>query len=110
MKICMIAANNTKYSPYIGFYTEILDASHIDYDILVPQRSDALEFGNPRVHVLPWEVHNWKGKDHKELSYFEYTRAAWKIIHRKKYDRLIVLTSNIAVFLSLHLSMLFSVK
>ncbi len=98
MKVAIIAANNTRYSPYIFFYTRILDHGGIDYEIIVPDRNKGIEQEHDKIYVLPW-----KANINVALCYIGYAKNVKKLVKEKKYDALIVLTGNNAAFLSLWL-------
>lgn len=95
MKIGIIAANNIRYSPYIFFYTHILDEIGVNYELIYPNRMKVDdEFDHP-AHIIKWNT-----KLPVALSYYVYASDVKKIVKREKYDFLIVLTMNNAVYLA----------
>lgn len=95
MKIGIIAANNTRYSPYIYFYTGILERCGIAYDVIVPDKHKDMEQKADDLYVLPWTP----GR-HPLINYASYANHVKKLVKRQKYDGLIVLTGNNAAFLA----------
>ena len=95
MKVGIIAANNIRFSPYIFFYTNILDEMGIDYELIFPDRSNVVDEFTHKVHIV-----KWNSKSHTAISYFEYCGDVKRIILREQYDLLIVLTMNNAVYLA----------
>ena len=99
MKAGIIAANNIRYSPYVHFYTEILDRINLSYEIIVPDRNGLDETDNGAVFMLPW--------NHKfptVINYIKYAKHVKQRLKEKKYDVIIVLTGINAAFLGLWLS------
>lgn len=94
----IIAANNLRFSPYIFYYTRLLDEIEIDYEVIFPNRNpEMIEPFNAK--TIPIE---WNKKRHSLMNYFFYSKKVKKISD-KKYDFLIVLTTTNAVFCSLWL-------
>lgn len=98
MKVGIIAANNIRYSPYIFFYTDLLDRSEIAYELIIPDRNRVEDPFPGKVHVL-----NWDPRQKTAVNYALYARAVTKVIRRQQYDALIVLTSVNAAYLGLWL-------
>ena len=93
MKVCIVAANNIRYSPYIYFYIEILRQLKIDYELIIPLRND---IEDPFEGVIT-EI-SWDKTVPTPISYYKYMKKVHKIISAKNFDALVLLTSNIAVF------------
>ncbi len=105
MKIGIIAANNIRYSPYIFFYTNILDEIGAKYELIFPNRSNVFDHFDHPVHIV-----KWNSKIPVALSYFIYANDVKKIISKEKYDFLIVLTMNNGVYFSQWLSKKYNKK
>ena len=98
MKIGIISASNIRYSPYIFYYTKILDSCSIDYELIFANQEQVVdEFNKESVCV------DWNFKNPRSVEYWIYARKVIRIIMKKKYDGLIVLTSIMATYLSLFL-------
>lgn len=94
MLIGIIAASNLRKSPYVRFYTSILEEASIPYEIILPNRLAIEESYSGCVHVLPWNK-----QLPAALNYFLYTKKAKRIISQRHYDALIIMTSMNAVCL-----------
>ena len=95
MRVGIIAANNIRYSPYIYFYTRILDEIDMDYEVITANRYNLNESFEKHLHVLPWKNHI-----NPLINYLDYANKVKKVLKMQDYDFLIVLTSINAVFLS----------
>lgn len=98
MRACIIAANNIRYSPYIFFYTKILDSIGVQYELIVPNRNGIQEEFEKPLHVLPWDQNRGTLQ-----NYITYTNRVKKKLHKGNFDITIVLTGVIAAFLGLWL-------
>lgn len=98
MRVGIIAANNIRYSPYIFFYTDILSKNKIEYELIYPDRNGLEENFDGVSHTLPWN-----SKMPTLLNYALYSNSVIKVIKRRKYDALIVLTGVNAAYLGLWL-------
>ena len=105
MKIAIIAANNIYVSPYIFFYTHLLESMRIEYELIIPDRHGAEETFNGIVHKLPWNK-----KRPTVLNYILYSRAVHKLVTKSNYSGLVVLTTNNAAFFSVWLLKKFNAK
>ena len=94
MRVGIIAANNTRFSPYIFFYTEILEQIGADYEIVVPDRNPGMDKNQDRIRVLPW-----KQGQKTFFNYLRYSLSVKKLVAKNRYDALVVLTGNNAAFL-----------
>lgn len=91
--IGIIAANNVRFSPYIFYYTDLLDEIGIEYEVVIPDRHpDLKENFNGKLIKLSWD-----NKKKKIFNYIIYSNAVKKIAKRK-YNYLIVLTTVNGVF------------
>lgn len=95
MNVGIVAVNNICFSPYIFFYTQLLDKAGINYELIYPDRHGIQEDFCGVSYKLKWE------KNRKTaINYAFYYKQAIKIIKQKKYDALILLFSNSAVYMS----------
>ena len=95
----IIAANNIRYSPYVFFYTHILDEMKVRYELIYPERSAVKDNWDGVYHKL-----KWNNKLPGLINYAVYSMRVKKIINRQRYDTLVVLTSPNAVYLALYLN------
>ena len=105
MKVGIIAANNIRYSPYIGFHTRILNEIGINFELIFPDRMSIVDDFEAPMHVLPWNR-----KMPTAVEYYRYTKSAKRVVEKEKYDLLIVLTTNIAVYMARWLKKTYSKK
>lgn len=98
MKLVIVAASNIRFSPYINYYTDILDSMGLEYDLIFPDRKGVKD------HFVKRTLeYKWKNNKSTLLNYFEYSLFVKKTIKREKYGFVIVLTTQNAVFLSIFL-------
>lgn len=98
MEIGIIAAHNIRYSPYIFYYTNILDNLKIKYELIYPDKSKLNEeFPQTKNPV------EWNNRLPSILNYYFYSSKVKKIIKEKRYDGLIVLTTINVAYLSTYL-------
>ena len=95
MKIGIIAANNIRFSPYINYYTNILDEIGVNYELVFPNRSNVKDSYAGDYKELAWKKYKLTA-----LSYVEYVKKVKKVVSASKYDFLVILTGNNAAFLA----------
>lgn len=95
----IIAFNNIKFSPYVFFYTSILDKMGINYEVLILNRMNIDENEKYSFNVIscPW-VNRFRSKILLKLYNF-YRYKKFLIRKIKKYDFLVVLTTIPSVLL-----------
>lgn len=98
MKVGIIAANNIRYSPYIFFYTDMLDKMGVAYELIIPDRTNVQDAYAGVLHILPWNQNVPTA-----VSYALYAQQVKKVVKRQKYDALIILTTVNAAYLALWL-------
>lgn len=96
-KVCIIAHTERNYLPYMDRYTTFFDENNVEYDIICWQREESL-FPCPENEFHFFEEAE-EGFFKKLGSYLRYRRYVLKILKKKKYDKLIVLTTVPAVFI-----------
>lgn len=105
MLVGIIAANKLRYSPYVFYYVDILKKLNIEYEILVPQRNKKVkDIDVDSVHEFEWNDHK-----HSIINYMKYCHDV-KRYSVNRFDFMIVLTTNIAVFSSNWLKKYFDKK
>ena len=105
MKVGIVAASNIRFSPYIYFYTNILDEYRIDYEVIFPNRENVKDNYQFKAHEMPWN-----SRFGTLVAYYLYCFRVRQLIKLNNYDFLIVLTSNNAVFLAPYLKEHYSNK
>ena len=98
MRAGIIAANNIRYSPYIFFYTKILESINVEYDLIFPDRNGIQESDEYVAYELPWN-----NRIPRVINYLWYSHRVKKILDKNKYDIIIALTGVNAAFLGMWL-------
>lgn len=100
MKICIIAHTERNYLPYLSRYEAYFKKNHIEYDFIYWQREETDE-PCPENEYRYTEVEK-EGFFNKVNSYIKFRSFALKILrkNRGQYNKLLVLTSVPAFFLS----------
>lgn len=99
MKIGIIAAHHIRFSPYIFYYTKILEELGFDYELIIPNKMGIIDEFSHKVHLLPWNP-----QYSSLINYFLYANKVVKVIDYEKYDALIILTTVNASYLAPYLS------
>ena len=98
MKLALILPNNVWFCPYVAIYTQILDAAKIQYDIISWNRDGKenmpLQY-NKRCHT--------RNKISLLIAYAQYANHIKKILKKASYDKLIVFTAPLGIFLASYL-------
>lgn len=94
-KIALIIPNNLWVCPYLSIYTRIFDEVGVEYEIISWNREDRRELGIQFVH---------REKSRRKMAilwaYIKYAIFLKKIIKRNGYEKLVVFTPQIGIFLS----------
>jgi len=95
MKIALILPNNVWFCPYVAIYTDLLNKTSVDYDIISWNRDGVKE--NAIQYDAPVLSHNpiilMRG-------YIGFAKFVRKVVLRNSYDSLIVFSPQSAIFLS----------
>ena len=97
MKIGLVLPCNIWFAPFVNIYTRALDELNIEYDIISWNRD-----GKDQNYGFQFEMtQEYVGKSRlsKFIPYIKFASFAKKIIKKNKYDRLIVLTPQSAIFM-----------
>lgn len=96
MKVAIITPNNLWFCPYVRIYTTVLDNEGIPYDIITWCRDGKDEEG-----CIQYKK-NFKinYSFFKFFQYFLYAKFVKKTIKINKYDKVIVFTPQVGIFLS----------
>lgn len=98
MKIALICPSNLLYMPYVSNYEKILRETNIDYTIIYWDRLH-IEENNDEIKYRDKKV----GFQRNYFDYFKYNNFIIRQLNKKKYDRVIVFTLQIAYFLKNYL-------
>lgn len=93
MQIGIVSAASLRFSPYAFYYMRLLDEMGLDYEVVVPDRYDGVGEGYAgKLHILPWD-----SRRNTLFNYVSYAENVKKLAV-KRFDFLIVLTTNLGVF------------
>lgn len=99
MRVALIIPSNVYFTPYVKIYTEVLDKFGVSYDVISWDREgraeDCIQFS-----------YQLKNRNPISLCWGLYRFASFvkKCLKKTKYERLVVFTSQSAIFLSHYLT------
>ncbi len=95
MKVGLVIPNNIWVSPYLKIYSAILDKEKISYDIISWNRDNvkeqAIQYNKYEESRNPLSV---------LVSYYKYACFVKKTVKNNRYDRLIIFTPQLGIFLA----------
>lgn len=94
--IGILIPNNLWFCPYVGIYTNIFDKERVQYEIVSWSRDGKDEMGC----IQYTNSKTYSNTISRLLSYFRYSLFVKKTIKHKKYEKLIVFTPQLAIFLA----------
>lgn len=94
MKIGLIIPANIWFCPFVNIYTKILDKEKVDYDLISWNKQ-----GDENQGIQFNKQYKIKGKLTKLIPYFEFASFVKKTVRRNKYDKLIIFTPQVGIFL-----------
>ena len=96
MKVGLLLPNNVYFCPYVKIYTKILEKNGIPYDILYWDREGIEETAAYRYsRPSPYTATLLK----KFFNWYLYVRFLKKVLKKENYDRLIIFSPQLAIFL-----------
>ncbi len=101
MKIALIGFSTKEYMPYFRFYKNILDELNVDYDFFTWNRyGDNIKIEE---NEFRFEYFCKENKLKKVVAFVKWKQWIKQILDRKKYDKIIILTSIPAFLLHKYL-------
>lgn len=97
--IGIIYAGQAELSPFVKKYTDVMDKKNIPYDIVHWNRSGVKMPDDDKNITFSEQVERYGSLVGKVVPLIKFRRFAKRIINQKKYDRLVVLTTQTAVLL-----------
>lgn len=94
MKVALILPANVWYCPFVNIYTKLLDKEKVYYDIISWNKD-----GNEKRGIQFDKQYRIKGKLTKLVPYFEFASFVKRTIRQNKYDKLVVFTPQVGIFL-----------
>lgn len=96
MKVGLLIQNNLWYCPYVRIYTTMLDEWGIQYDMLYWNR----DANTDEKDGITYDKKGSNGRFNKLFGYWKYCKFLKKAIKEHNYDRLIVFSPQIGIFMS----------
>lgn len=106
MKVALIFPNNLYTSPYLVYYTQILDREGISYDVISWNRNNRHEAQT--IAYTPKKIYTLKYL--KLVDYFKFIKFVKSEVSKNDYDKLIVFTCQLGIFMQGYLKRNFSGK
>ncbi len=94
--IGILIPNNLWFCPYVGIYTNILNKNGVPYEIVTWCRDGKDEQGC----IQCKDLNNYSNNISRLLSYYLYSCFVKRVVKRKKYEKLIVFTPQLAIFIA----------
>jgi hypothetical protein len=96
MKVALIISGNVLKAPYIQLYLNVLDRSKIPYKIISWNRLQIEESA-----TIPYNLKAGEGRAYigRLIAYLKYIRFVKKQLSSEKYDKVIVFTIALGIFL-----------
>lgn len=97
-KIALVLGSTIEKSPYINYYTDVIDPQNFNIDYFIWDRDNDVNIENPNIYV-------YKNKDTannqigKYYNYYKYSRWVLNIIKKNNYDVLIIFGLQLSYFL-----------
>lgn len=96
MKIALIFPNNLFTSPYLKYYTNILEKEDIDYDLIIWDRENANEPG-----CIAFKSQDFKkSKISKTLDFHRFRKFIIQQLKKTEYNKVIVYTGQLGILLA----------
>lgn len=94
-RFALIVPNNIWVSPYVNIYTRVFDEMCVDYDVISWNRDGRSEQG------IQFNYNVEKRKQYLVLwSYMKFARFTKKNINKNGYDKLVIFSPQVGIFLS----------
>lgn len=95
MRLGLLVPTNLWFCPYVNIYTTLLDQYEVAYDLIYWNRDLKAD-----AQGITFNKEIGSGKLEKLLGYWQYSKFLKKIIKKNRYDKLIVFSSQIGIFLA----------
>lgn len=97
--IGIILLDAAELTPYLKKYTDVFHANGIKYDLIHWKRENETEYIGDNIFTYTGEFNRYSGMLSKIKPFLGFRRFALKVIKQKKYDKLIILTTQTAFVL-----------
>ena len=99
MKILLLLPASPSASPYLRYYLNVFDKNNIDYDVCIWNRSNDI-IKDKNYFVFNSKNTNNKNPLFKVKAFGDYRKFIIKILKDRQYDRIVVFTIQLAIYLS----------
>ena len=96
MRVVLILASNVEFSPYLKYYTQVLDLNDIDYDVVVWNR-ESMQSDHSENYIVYEEESQ---SSSTLIRYYRYAQRLKRILLVTNYDRIVVFTPQLALFIA----------
>ena len=97
MKLALILPCSIWFAPYVRIYEKVLIEQNVDYDLISWNRDGS----DPKCGIqFMRDVTAKRNRLWILISYIQYVNFVKKIVRKHKYDKLIVFSSQLGIFLS----------
>ncbi len=99
MRIALLFPNNLFTSPYLKYYTQILEKDQIAFDLIIWDRHNKFEEG-----CIAFKSQDYKkSRISKALDFWKFRNFIKRELKKREYSRVIVFTGQLGIFLSTYL-------
>ncbi|MBD1262683.1 hypothetical protein HZY62_18955 [Maribacter polysiphoniae] len=100
MRIALLFPNNTYTSPYLKYYTQLLEKENLEYDLIIWDRAGIKEEG-----CLAFsQKENRKSIYTRASGFFKYRNFIIQKINENEYDKIIVFSCQLGILLSRYIT------
>lgn len=98
--IGIVCAGQIELSPFVKKYTDVFDRKNIEYEIIHWDRSGCERPETDKMYTFVESVDRYAKNTSKFMPFMRFSCFAKKIIKRRKYEKLVILTTQTAVMLA----------
>lgn len=98
MRVALICPSNILYMPFVDNYLKILELNNVDYQIISWDR-----FGTEKEDEYIYRDTK-VGHQRSLLDYYKYSKFLFKILKKNNYDKIIVFSLQLLLFLGRYLT------
>ena len=95
MKVALLVQNNLWYCPYVRIYTGLLNKWNVDFEIIYWNRDNS-----PEQEGIAYRSALKTGRWQKLFGYWKYGQFITDHLKSGRYDRVIVFSPQIGIFIS----------
>lgn len=104
MKVALVFPNNLYTSPYLPYYTQLLEKEMVQYEIISWNRNNLSEPGT----IAFTQSNPQNSRLLRILDYFKFRKFIISVLEKNQYDKLIVFTCQLGIYLQGYLQKNFS--